>query len=109
MAPPDPADAFAALTQRAWATNRGRATELVALVAHWRQHGEVSAERRRRVRELAHSLRGSAGTFGHAAAAAAAGQLEDVLDASGEPPVQQVAVLVAQIEDDLSREPDPVG
>ncbi|HMR21031.1 MAG TPA: Hpt domain-containing protein [Micropruina sp.] len=96
---------YRTLANRAWETNRGRAAELAELVAEWDRTGALAAERREHGRALAHSLRGSAGTFGHDAAADAADELERLLVA-GEVSVEVVGELVARIEADLSRAPE---
>ena len=73
MSSPDAmAGAYQALAQRAWDTNRARVRELTAVLDAWRNSGALTAEGREQGRSLAHSLRGSAGTFGHDQAAAAA-------------------------------------
>lgn len=89
--------AYVAIARRAWATNRGRADELERLVEGWRSSGGLFAAERGRLRELAHSLHGSAGTFGHPEVAAAAAALEGVLMADASPPIDDVSRLVAQI------------
>lgn len=96
---------YRTLANRAWETNRGRAAELAELVAEWHRAGALAGERREHGRALAHSLRGSAGTFGHDAAADAADELERLLVA-GEVSVEVVGELVARIEADLSRAPE---
>ena len=96
---------YRTLANRAWETNRGRAAELAALVAEWRRTGALAAEQRERGRAVAHSLRGSAGTFGHDVAADAADDLERLLVA-GKTSVDVVSELVARIEADLSCAPE---
>lgn len=98
--------AYRTLAQRAWDTNRARATELVALVAEWGRTGILASEQRERGRSVAHSLRGSAGTFGHDDAADAADELEQLLAAAaGDPSLGAVQNLVARIEEALSQAP----
>ena len=106
----DPAEAmntaYRSLAQRAWDTNRARATELAALVIEWSSTGVLASEQRERGRSVAHSLRGSAGTFGHDVAADAADELEQILaSTSGDPSLNVVENLVARIEEALSQAP----
>ena len=108
--PEELASAYRALAHRAWATNRARAAELTALVAQWRDAGEIAAEPRERGRAVAHSLRGSAGTFGHDRAASAAEKLDRILASSDETPeLDVVADLVGQIDRALAQAPDPLS
>jgi HPt (histidine-containing phosphotransfer) domain-containing protein len=48
-------------------------------MAEWRSTGVCTAEQSARARSLAHSLRGSAGTFGHPEVSLAAERLEEAL------------------------------
>ncbi|MFT4216331.1 MAG: Hpt domain-containing protein [Micropruina sp.] len=106
MTAPDPmATAYEALAQRAWDSNRERAAELSTLVADWRATGVLTEERRERARWLGHSVRGSAGTFGHQRAADAADQLQSLLHAEDRPSLNVVAGLVEQIEQALAEPP----
>ena len=99
--------AYRTLAHRAWDTNRARAAELAALVAEWGRSGVVAAEQREHGRSIAHSLRGSAGTFGHDGAADAADELERILASeSGDLPLDVVESLVARIEAALTDAPD---
>ncbi|MFT4294928.1 MAG: Hpt domain-containing protein [Micropruina sp.] len=100
-------NAYQALAQRAWDSNRVRAGELAALVTDWRRTGVMDADQRERGRSVAHSLRGSAGTFGHDGAAVAAEELEHLL-ASGSgtvPPLDVVENLVERIDRELALAP----
>ena len=108
MSPTDAMNtAYQALAQRAWDTNRTRAAELAALVTAWGRTGVLAAEQRERGRSIAHSLRGSAGTFGHDDAADAADELERILASeSGDLPLDVVESLVARIEAALTDAPD---
>ena len=101
------ADAYAALARRAWVRNRARADELTHLIEEWRTTAALPDERRERVRELAHSLRGSAGTFGHDHAAQAAEALEELLVSGGPPRLDTVADMVAMIHLGLVEPPAP--
>lgn len=101
--------AYASLAGRAWRSNRGRAAELAAMVEEWRRAGPPSTERWERMRELAHSLRGSTGTFGHDAAADAAEELEELLIDDARPQLGVVVDLVTQIEQALTEPPDLTG
>lgn len=95
-----------AITVRAWQTNRARAAELAGLAADWRRSGVLTAEGRARARAVAHSIRGSAGTFGYPDASLAAEELEATLDAvaaDGSPNL--VEALVDRIHAALAREP----
>ncbi len=99
--------AYRTLAHRAWDTNRARAAELAALVSAWCRAGVLAAEQRERGRSIAHSLRGSAGTFGHDDAADAADELERILASeSGNPSLDVVEDLVARIEAALTQAPD---
>ena len=98
--------AYRTLAHRAWDTNRARAAELAALVSAWGRAGVLAAEQRERGRSIAHSLRGSAGTFGHEAAADAAEELEELLIGDAQPQLDLVADLVAQIDFALTEPPD---
>ena len=98
--------AYAALARRAWDTNRARASELNALLTQWRSLGELTAEQLERVRSVAHSLRGSAGTFGHDRAAEAAEELEELLLTEPAPSLDVVAGLVERVDLGLAEEPD---
>ena len=97
--------AFQALAHRAWDTNRARAAELAGLLADWQQAGELSAEHHERARVVAHSLRGSAGTFGHAPASDAAAELQELLSATATPQIDVVSGLVERIEAALEQAP----
>ena len=97
--------AYAALAQRAWMSNRARAAELTRLVDSWQTAGGLPHEGREQVREIAHSLRGSAGTFGHDRAAEAAQALELLLVTEHAPQLAVVADLVAQIHVGLADPP----
>lgn len=98
--------AHAALAQRAWDTNRSRASELNALLAQWRSLGGLTAEHLVRIRSVAHNLRGSAGTFGHDRAADAAGELEELLLIEPAPPLDVVTGLVERVDLALAEAPD---
>ena len=108
MTPPgSAAAAYRTLARRAWSTNLRRADELSAIVAAWADSGVLTSERRRRGSEVAHSLRGSAGTFGHAVASEAAGELEHLLSGPPEAPsLERVAALVRRIGEALAEEPE---
>lgn len=97
--------AYHRLAQRAWDTNRARAGELIALLDRWRRGGALSAEERERGRLVAHSLRGSAGTFGHNEAADAAKRLEEMLVGTAQPRLDVVAELIARIDRALGKPP----
>ncbi len=71
--------AFHAQAQKAWRSNRARADELTRLTVEWRNAGVCPPEQRARARAVAHSLRGSAGTFGHPEVSLAAERLEETL------------------------------
>ena len=91
--------AFEAIAQKAWATNRARVAELTTLIAEWRRVGELTAEQREHAGTLAHSLRGSAGTFGHDEASSAAGELETLLSRSGQDgQPERFAVIIERID-----------
>jgi len=100
------ADAYRALAQRAWTSNRARAEQLIAWLGDWRSAGMLAAEGREHGRAVVHSLRGSAGTFGHEAAADAAEELEELLIGDAQPQLDLVADLVAQIDFALTEPPD---
>lgn len=104
-----PADAvtgaYQRLAQRAWETNRARAGELTALLNQWRRGGALSAEQLERGRSVAHSLRGSAGTFGHDEAADAAEHLEQLLVGNPQPRLDAAADLIARIDRALGKPP----
>lgn len=107
MSAPDAiAGAYHALAQRAWDTNRARLRELTTVLDEWRSVGVLGAERRDRGRSLAHSLRGSAGTFGHDQAAEAADELQTLLLGEAVPQLDDVAVLVERIDHGLAEPPD---
>ena len=106
MSPSDAiVDAYQRLAQRAWDTNRARAGELIALLDGWRRGGAFSAEEWERGRWVAHSLRGSAGTFGHNEAADAAAHLEELLVGTTPPRLDVVADLIAHIDRALGKPP----
>lgn len=97
---------YQALAQRAWDTNRTRAAELAAMVTEWGRAGVLAPEQREHGRSVAHSLRGSAGTFGHDGAAGAADELERMLaSTSDDPALSVIENLVARIEEALSQAP----
>lgn len=77
------ADALESVLQaqvmKAWRSNQARAEELAGLMAEWRSTGVCTTEQCARGRALAHSLRGSAGTFGHPEVSLAAERLEEAL------------------------------
>jgi len=100
-------DAYAALTERAWVSNRSRADELSSLVGQWRATGAIPADGRQHARDIAHSLRGSAGTFGHHRAAEAAESLEQLLVDGHPVHLDAVADLIATIGLGLSEPPEP--
>ncbi len=100
------ADAYRALAQRAWIANRARAEQLIAWLGNWRSAGMLAADGREHGRAVVHSLRGSAGTFGHEAAADAAEELEELLLGDAQPRLDVVADLVAQIDLALTEPPD---
>jgi len=102
---PNLENAFQALAMRAWTSNRARAATLADLVAQCPQAGLLTGEQREQARAIAHSLRGSAGTFGHDAAASAAGELQDLLAGGGPASVDVVAALVSRIEAHLTEPP----
>ena len=99
------ASAYAAIAQRAWATNRARAAELDQVVAGWRSSGTLSSPERGRLRELAHTLHGSAGTFGHRQVAEAAAALEALLASDPQPALEAVSQAVARISLGLADPP----
>ncbi|HET9126854.1 MAG TPA: Hpt domain-containing protein [Propionibacteriaceae bacterium] len=99
------AGAYAAIAQRAWTTNRTRAAELDQLVQGWRSTGALSSPERGRLRELAHTLHGSAGTFGHGEVAAAAAALEGLLTGDPHPELEAVSQVVARISHGLADPP----
>jgi len=105
MSASDLLDAYQALARRAWDTNRARSVELSAVLAEWQQSGTLADDQRERARVVAHSLRGSAGTFGHAEAAESAGELQELLSAEGAPSIDVVASLVGRIETALEQDP----
>lgn len=107
MSSPDAmAGAYQALAQRAWDTNRARLKELTAVLDAWRGAGVLGAEERDRGRSVAHSLRGSAGTFGHHQAAEAADELQKLLLAGATPRLDDVTALVERIDRGLAEPPD---
>lgn len=75
-------------------------------VGEWREMGSLSTELSARLRVAAHGVRGSAGTFGHEAAADAAAELEELLVSDAQPRLDVVADLVAQVEAALTEPPD---
>lgn len=99
------AEVYQRLAQRAWDANRDRVGELTAVLAEWRRRGELSAGGLNRGRAVAHSLRGSAGTFGHDEAAEAAEDLEELLVGPAEPRLDVAADLVARINRALEEPP----
>lgn len=97
---------YAALAWKAWDTNRARAAELKSLITEWDRTGACTTEQRQHAGAIAHSLRGSAGTFGHVEASRAAEELVTLLA----PPRQddepgQLVVLMARIDEGLASEP----
>ena len=100
-------EAYRAVTLRAWHSNRARVAELSTVVSAWRHARVLTPESRRRMRDLAHALHGSAGTFGHGAASAAADELERLLAGTDtEVTLDHVAGLVGRIEESLGEQPD---
>lgn len=98
--------AFRALTLKAWTANQARAAELSRLATEWSRTGSCPADQREHGRELAHSLRGSAGTFGHPEACIAAERLEESLESITDERVPEGAqALIDQIHAALTREP----
>lgn len=107
MTSPDPlAAAYRTLARRARDTNLARAAELGAIVEAWREAGSLSDAQRRKGRDLAHGLRGSAGTFGHEAASRTADELEDMLADGETPHLDQVAALLDRISEELAHAPE---
>lgn len=100
------AAAYAALADRAWRSNQARAAEMTESVGQWRGMGSLSTELSERLRAAAHGVRGSAGTFGHEAAADAAEELEELLVGDAQPRLDVVAELVAQVESALTEPPE---
>lgn len=91
--------AYEAIARKAWDTNRARAAELSNLIAEWSRTGACTPAQREHARAVAHSLRGSAGTFGHEVASRAAGELETLLAAPGRDGESGVVgVLLARID-----------
>ena len=101
------AAAYRALARSAWDANLARATELAALLAAWHDAGRLTDEQRQRAKAVAHGLRGSAGTFGHERASAAAGELEGMLaSAPAAGPPDAALSLMRQIHDALAQKPE---
>lgn len=99
--------AHRALAERAWDSNRTRAAELTVLVDDWRRSGRWTPDQRERARSVAHSLRGSAATFGHEHASDVAEQLEELLaSAPHEARLDTVVDLVERIDEALAQEPE---
>lgn len=99
------AEVYQKLAQRAWDVNRVRVGELAAVLAEWRRRGELSISGLNRGRAVAHSLRGSAATFGHDEAAEAAEDLEELLVGQAQPQLEVAADLVARIDRALKGPP----
>ncbi len=98
---------YRALARKAWHTNSGRVAELQSLAEELRRTGTWTPERQERGRELAHSIRGSAGTFGQEAVSFAAGELESRLGTSvPAASAGDVAVLVARVADAIGPAPE---
>ncbi len=106
------ADALESVIQaqalKAWRSNRARADELSRILGESRITGVFTADQRARGRALAHSLRGSAGTFGHPEVSVAAERLEEALASIKDLQVPEgVDALVDRIRVALTREPRP--
>lgn len=108
-----PAD-FAALVREisldAWRTNTARADELVDIVAAVRRRGKLTPEQRERVASLAHHLRGSAGTFGHADVVVSAERIELLLRGMSTTPgrdLDRLGTLIGDVREALERDPTP--
>lgn len=104
------ADALESVLQaqamKAWRSNQARAEELTVLMAEWRSTGVFTAEQCARGRALAHSLRGSAGTFGHPEVSLAAERLEEALASVKNLQVPEgVEALIDRIRAALTYEP----
>lgn len=91
---------------KAWRSNQARAKELSQLMADSRITGVFTAEQCARGRALAHSLHGSAGTFGHPEVSLAAERLQEALASVKDLRVPEgVEALIDQIQVALTREP----
>lgn len=98
--------AFHAQALKAWRSNQLRSEELTRLTVEWRKTGVCTAEQCARGRALAHSLRGSAGTFGHPEVSIAAERLEETLASVKDLQVpENVDALVDRIRVALTHEP----
>lgn len=93
----------------AWMTNRHRSDELTSLASRWRSQGILPGAERRRAREVAHALKGSAGTFGHPEVGTAAARLEELLGDDIAPDCDAAASdvwsLIERINEQLSCPP----
>ncbi len=108
-----PAD-FAAVVRElsldAWRTNHARADELGNIAAAVREQGTLTPDQRERATSLAHHLRGSAGTFGHAAVAVSAERIERLLRGMPTTPgrdLHRLDRLIDDVHEALERDPTP--
>lgn len=91
---------------KAWRSNQARAEELSRIMAESRSTGVFTADQCARGRALTHSLRGSAGTFGHPEVSLAAERLEEALASVKDLQVPEgVDALIDRIRAALIREP----
>lgn len=98
--------AYEAIARKAWDKNRARAAELSRLIAEWTPADPPTSEGQERARAVAHSLRGSAGTFGHDDASRAAEELETLLGRPAQTgDFDAFAPLMARIHAALASEP----
>jgi chemotaxis protein histidine kinase CheA len=98
--------AYEAIARKAWDKNRARAAELSSLLADWTPMDPLASEGLERARAVAHSLRGSAGTFGHNDASRAAEELETLLGGPAQDgDVGMAAALMVRIHTALASEP----
>ncbi len=99
------AAAYEAIARKAWDKNRARAAELSTLL-EWTPAGPPTNEGLQRARAVAHSLRGSAGTFGHDEASRAAEDLETLLGRPAQDcKFDTFAALMVRIHAALASEP----
>lgn len=101
------AASFEDIVTNAWHANQERANQLLLISQCWLAAGHLAAEERHAASDLAHSLKGSAGIFGHPDAARAALELErmfadDHLDCPAE-----LDTLVHELRRCLQEDPRP--
>ena len=93
----------------AWRSNQARAEELVTIAAAVGEHGTLTSDQRERATSLAHHLKGSAGTFGHAAVAVSAEEIERLLHDMPSTPgrhLHRLGQLIHDVHEALERDPD---